>query len=136
MKQVLLSIVIAGMFMLAISFVAAYTIPTYTNVTITLDASYSIPTYTNVTIVLGDEVASNVTDTCTPPAVNNNWVVNFPDNCTLSSNTNLGTGKLILNGTTGRFILNANLTTNGRILTCVSGTCQFIQTTSGRFILA
>lgn len=77
-----------------------------------------------------------VTDTCTPPAVNNNWVVSFSDNCVLSSNTNLGTGKLIVNGTAGTFTLNANLSMNGRMMSCLSGSCKFAQTTSGRLIFA
>jgi hypothetical protein len=138
MRGLILSSLFVGLFIFAISLVTAvYTAPTYTNVTIVLDASYTAPSYTNVTIVLGDEEPSPPpTDTCTPPAVNNNWVVSFPDNCTLSSNTNLGTGKLIVNGTAGRFILNANLTINGRIMTCTSSSCSFIQTTSGRLIFA
>jgi hypothetical protein len=34
-------------------------------------------------------------DTCTPPAVNNDWVLEYSDNCTLTSDTDLGTGDLI-----------------------------------------
>jgi hypothetical protein len=51
-------------------------------------------------------------DTCTPPATGNNWEVTWADNCTLSTNTNLGTGNFTLNGTSGsgNFTLNANLT--------------------------
>ena len=73
-------------------------------------------------------------DTCTPPAINTDWIIYFNDNCTLSVNTDLGTGKIYINGTSGSFTLNASLTTRGLGLTCTpSGGCKF-GLMSGKFI--
>lgn len=57
---------------------------------------------------------AGVTDSCTPPSINNNWVVYASDNCTKSATSiNLGTGKLTVSGATGpgylRFV-GANIT--------------------------
>jgi len=51
-----------------------------------------------------------ISDTCTPPSINNNWLIT--DNCTLSTNTNLGLGNLTIS--CGSLILKANLYVNQR----------------------
>ena len=73
-------------------------------------------------------------DTCTPPAINNDWTVNWVDNCTLTTNTDLGTGDMILNNTgSGSFTLNANLTIERRVLNPVTG-AKFIILPGARLI--
>ena len=79
-------------------------------------------------------VNSSVQNTCTPPATNNNWNVLWSDNCVISENVNLGTGKLYLSGSTGTFTLNANITLKGKYLDCSSAPCKFIQNNIGRLI--
>ena len=63
-------------------------------------------------------------DSCTAPTKNYDWIKNFNKNCVLSSNTDLGTGKLIITGT-GNQTIEANLSAAGEKLTC-SGTCKRI----------
>jgi len=49
-----------------------------------------------------------VSDTCDCPDVNNNWNINMSDNCVISSDCNLGTGKLNFSGS-GTFTINATI---------------------------
>jgi len=48
-------------------------------------------------------------DTCTCPGAGNNWEVDMEDNCTLSTDCNLGTGNISWIGSHGYFNLSANL---------------------------
>lgn len=66
-----------------------------------------------------------VSDSCTPPAINNNWIVNFADNCILSSATDLGTGKIIASGA-GSLTINTSLNAAGLELTCSDSSCKVI----------
>ena len=50
------------------------------------------------------------TDTCTCPGLNNNWEIDMADSCTISTNCDLGTGKLTFIGT-GSTICNAVIET-------------------------
>jgi len=52
---------------------------------------------------------SAVSDTCTCPGDGNNWEINMEDNCTLSTDCNLGTGNISWIGSHGYFNLSANL---------------------------
>lgn len=65
--------------------------------------------WTEPSVSIGTEESAPSSDSCTPPAVNNNWIVQWKDNCSLNTNTNLGTGNFTLNGTAGQFWLNATL---------------------------
>lgn len=62
---------------------------------------------------------TGASDTCTPPSINNDWEVNAVDNCTKISSDgeiDLGTGKIILNGTSGYLKIDGtNVTCSGLI---------------------
>jgi len=49
---------------------------------------------------------------CLCPPMNSNWAINMADNCVLSTNCNLGTGKLSFSGI-GSFTINAVLDSDG-----------------------
>jgi hypothetical protein len=63
---------------------------------------------------------------CVTPSINNNYVAQFNNKCNLNSNINLGSGDFIFSGSSGRFIINSNVTSNGESLTCSSSGCQKI----------
>jgi len=69
----------------------------------------------NFTTVTFNASSSPVADTCTPPTPANDWIVNWADNCTLSTDIDLGTGNLILSGF-GQFTITGNLTVNQVIM--------------------
>jgi hypothetical protein len=48
-----------------------------------------------------------VTDSCTPPSINNDWDVNISDNCVIAQDVDLGTGALIIFGNNGSFEINS-----------------------------
>lgn len=85
---------------------------------------YASPSYT-----LGN-VESNVSDSCTPPAINNDWVVSLNDDCVLSTDTSLGTGKLIISGS-GSFTVNAVLTVHDTYYTCTATPCRIVVNSGG-----
>ena len=59
-------------------------------------------------------VGSAGATTCTPPAINNNWLVNLADNCVLSGNpVNLGTGNVQVYGVGTLTFIDSALTCNG-----------------------
>ena len=74
------------------------------------------------------------TDSCTPTA-NTNWTVNFNDNCILSSNINLGTGKIIINGN-GTLTINSTVTSKGLSITCGNSACKLIVSPLGKLIFS
>jgi hypothetical protein len=78
----------------------------------------------NISYTYTYENATPPADTCTPPAINNDWNVLWSDNCT-SGNTNLGTGGLIISGGGGTFTVNGNFSIKKSIFTC-TGMCRFI----------
>jgi hypothetical protein len=84
--------------------------------------SYVAPTYNSVNITLGESNDCS-SDTCTYGG-SGNWAINCADNCTLTTNVNLGRNNLTINGT-GRFVLNANITNyNSMWITGTSSTNQ------------
>lgn len=91
--------IIGALIVVTLSNVIAYTPPTYNSITFTLCSAYTPPTYNSINFTLGDSDACAGADTCTPPASGNNWVVNWSDNCTISTNTDLGTGNLTITDT-------------------------------------
>jgi len=71
----------------------------------------------------GEEPAVNVSASCTPPAINNDWTINETDNCVLQNNTYLGTGKLIItrSGDAGEVVIQSNITAAGYEPQCDGG---------------
>lgn len=57
--------------------------------------------------------ASTVSDTCTPPSINTNWVIENGDICTLTAqNIDLGTGNLSIIENSRLILIDSNLTCN------------------------
>lgn len=90
-----------------------------------------------------DYMAANVdytsaaTDSCTPPAANNNWEVRWSDNCSMNAAANLGTGNFTLNCTSGSgsFYLNSTLTAYKiSLIPKNANTCRLSILTGGRII--
>jgi len=54
----------------------------------------------------------NITNTCTCPATNTNWVINLADNCVISTPCDIGTGNLSTTGTGNPFQINSTLWVN------------------------
>lgn len=79
-----------------IGFAFAYTAPAYNNIAQRLCASYTPPLYNNI----DSRLSPCITDTCTAPAINNNWNILWRDNCTIAG-CDIGTGALNIYGTTG-----------------------------------
>jgi hypothetical protein len=113
--------------------ITIYNVPSYTLPVMLRDGvrcnSTSSPVCINLTILSGAIVVFNVTswsnysigeggggatDTCTYSG-SGNWNINWADNCTLSTNTNLGAGNLTLSGF-GQFTITGNLTVNQLIM--------------------
>ena len=123
-----------GIISIVLSTVVAgdYNPPDYDNITLVLDGSYTSPDYDNITLVLGEITP---TDSCTPPSINNDWNVDWNDNCTLNSNTDLGTGSLIITGNcSGSFTLNANLTVKNKEFIPSGTGCKFIRLPNTQFV--
>ena len=54
----------------------------------------------------------NITNTCTPPAINNNWIIDSADNCIISDDDiDLGTGSIFFTGDGSITFDNVNLST-------------------------
>jgi len=69
------------------------------------------------------------------PLINNDWVVDWIANCVLNDDTDLGTGRFILNGTCpGSFTLNTTLAVKNREFIPDGTSCQFIRLPAGKFI--
>ncbi len=79
------------------------------SITLTLDGS-AIQNENAILLTLGEGVAAN--DTCTCPGLNQNWVVDMNDNCSLTV-CELGTGTLSFTNTTaiGTAYCNGNINT-------------------------
>jgi hypothetical protein len=61
-----------------------------------------------------NSISYGVSDTCTCAGSGANWVVNMPDNCTLSTPCNIGTGNLSWTGVSGYFNCSAQLNLTNR----------------------
>ena len=94
-----------------LSLVGSYTAPTYNDVNFTLCSGYTAPTYNDVNFTLGLSDAC-VTDSCTYSS--GDWNVDCNDNCTITSNVDLGGNNLSLSGV-GTFTIEANITSFGYI---------------------
>lgn len=91
----------------------------YANITVPTKANGTYDLFVNGTYeskVISDTSTSSViyknlagpADTCTPPAVNNNWNVSMGDFCIISTPVDLGTGNLTFYNT-GNFTCDANI---------------------------
>jgi len=107
LKKYLLIIIGIGM----LSLVGSYTAPTYNDVNFTLCSGYTAPTYNDVNFTLGLSDAC-VTDSCTYSS--GDWNVDCNDNCTITSNVDLGGNNLSLGGV-GSFTIEANITSFGYV---------------------
>jgi hypothetical protein len=117
--------------LLALSFVsAAYTAPTYTNVTIRLGTqpTYVAPLYTNVTIVLDPAFGGGP---CSP-SMNVNWIITTQEIC-LNKEVSIGSGTIIIKPNGNLTLSNANVTyhrlqleTTGQQVFIIGGS-RFIQ---------
>ena len=73
-----------------------------------------------------DYVNFNV-NSCTPPSINNNWLVYFDNNCYLDDYTDLGTGNLSVIEGPGNFTLRAALEVHEITETCNTAPCYFVR---------
>jgi hypothetical protein len=76
-------------------------------------------------------LCGTVTDSCTPPAINNDWNVAFGDNCILAAPADLGTGKLSATGS-GTLTIASELALHALSLSCSDNTCKFIVNPTGK----
>jgi len=89
---------------------------------------YANDTYNNWNLTDTYSYITSGSDTCTPPAINNDWIVN--DTCLkTTTNINIGTSKLTI-GTNGLLILNNTNVTAGRFE--MLGTGQKVNIFSGK----
>lgn len=94
-----------------------------TNFTVVTNVTFEVPDFTADTYEWNCLVYDNASqsswnatnytltvtalDSCTPPGVDNDWTVQCSDNCSKNAeNINLGTGDMIINGTSGSFTIN------------------------------
>lgn len=92
-----------------LSLVGSYTAPTYNAVNFSLCSGYTAPTYNDVNFSLALSDACT-TDTCTCAGLNEDWKVDLSDYCILTTDCDLGTGKLSFTGT-GNFTCDARIDT-------------------------
>jgi hypothetical protein len=92
--------------------------------------SYANSTYGNMSAAQGF-LCGTVTDSCTPPAINNDWNVAFGDNCSLAAPADLGTGKLSVTGS-GTLTIASELALHALSLSCSDNTCKFIVNPTGK----
>lgn len=116
----------------AFSFVTPYTAPNFDSVNFSLCSGYIPPTFDSINFTLGED-DSCITDTCTYPG-SGDWEVDCNDNCSITSNVDLGGNDLSILGH-GTFVTIANITNVGEALiegdssslqcevTCLDGGC-------------
>ena len=92
-----------------LSFSGSYTPPTYDSINFTLCSDYTPPTYDSINFTLGDndDCGEAPTDTCT--YISGNWEINCSDNCSITSNVDIGGNNISIIGT-GTFNTTANIT--------------------------
>lgn len=105
------------------------------NITATKEGYYQNSTIINITYSRTVELFLAALANCVPPAINNDWNVDFADKCQLLTNLNLGTGSLNLYGSNGYFDLSAELTTRRVTMTCSTSPCQVKVNSGGKLKL-
>lgn len=101
MKQ----IIFIGTVLLLMLSVTAYSPPDKDNVIIQIGPTYTAPDKDNVVIQLGDPTGPS--DSCTYSG-SGDWLVNCADNCTISTETDLGGNSIVIAGE-GTFTTTANI---------------------------
>jgi len=88
-------IILVFFLVVSLSFVIAYTPPSYNSVNFTMCSGYTPPIYNDINFTLGESYDCFVAnDTCSCPGIGNNWEVDLEDYCVITTNCNLGSGKL------------------------------------------
>lgn len=84
-----------------------YTADGYTGVDLVLTDAYVADSYTSVSLILQKPTA----DSCTAPAINNDWELDSSDNCIITDqDIDLGTGNVYFIGNGNISFSNSNLT--------------------------
>jgi len=126
--------------------ITLYNVPGFSNPAILRNGT-ACPstTCTNLTPLSDTTVKFNVTgftyysigegNTCTPPSINNNWLVQASDYCVLTNQAvTLGTGKLTVNGTGNIRLINTNITASNIDLVASGGLARIYLENGSRLV--